>query len=144
MPFGGPVQKLDDTSHLSLGRFNFAFYPAPGHSPCSLYVVINEKMVHAADNIMSLNDGAPMLPWAEFKDVGEHIQSLLLLKDLAPEVLLPGHGVIITGKEAIREEIDLRLSYLQAVWDGKGEIGIEEATANCSRRFCCTYWHIQR
>lgn len=147
-PFEGwdeflPIHILDDSSTLAFGAFTLTFRAAPGHSPCSLYTTINDRYVHVADNLIAANDGTPSLPWAEFKDVGEHIRSLESLLDLEPATLLAGHGKIFTGKESIRAEIENRLTYLRAVRDGNGEISLEEATAKCTRPFLC-YWHIQR
>jgi glyoxylase-like metal-dependent hydrolase (beta-lactamase superfamily II) len=148
-PFEGwekllPIQTLNDTSRLKFGPFSLQFRMAPGHSPCSLYTIINDHYVHAADNLMATNEGAAILPWAEFKDVGEHIRSLELLQDLAPEVVLLSHGTSIAGQDTTREEIDNRLKYLRAVRDGNGEISVEQATADCTCRFLCERWHIRK
>jgi glyoxylase-like metal-dependent hydrolase (beta-lactamase superfamily II) len=138
-----PIRALNDTASLKFGTFSLNFRLAPGHSPCSLYTIINSRYVHVADNLMATNEGAPILPWAEFKDVGEHIRSLELLQDLAPEIVLLGHGKSITGQDPIREEIDNRLKYLRAVRDGNGEFSVEQATVDCTCRFLCERWHIQ-
>ena len=138
-----PVQGLADAAGMQFGSFKLTFREAPGHTLCSIYTIINDRYVHVADNLMAGNDGTPVLPWAEFEQVGAHIQSLEMLKELDPKVLLLSHGKRIVGEEAIAAEIEDRLMYLRAVRDGNGEISVEEATAGCSRRFLCERWHIR-
>ena len=139
-----PVEALRDGSSRRFGSFRLSFRAAPGHTPCSLYTIIDRGTVHVADNLMAANDGTPILPWAPFDAVEAHIRSLEALKALTPEVLLLAHGRRIEGGAAINREIEDRLSYLRAVQDGHGECSVEEATADCSRRFLCEHWHIRR
>jgi glyoxylase-like metal-dependent hydrolase (beta-lactamase superfamily II) len=138
LPF---VQKLTESSTFQFGTFTFAFRFAPGHSPCSLYTIINGRYVHVADNLIAANDDTLILPWAPFEKVGEHIRSLELLKELNPEVLLLGHGNPVRGG-AIAEEIAIRQQYLQRVMNGEGKISLEEATAGWARLFLGGKWHI--
>jgi len=138
------VQGLADATSMQFGSFKLTFREAPGHTLCSIYTIINDRYVHVADNLMASNDGTPVLPWAEFEQVGAHIKSLEMLKELKPKVLLLSHGKRIVGEEAIAAEIEDRLKYLRAVMEGDGEISVEEATAGCSRRFLCERWHIRR
>lgn len=138
------VQGLADAARMQFGSFKLTFREAPGHSLCSIYTIINGRHIHVADNLMASNGGTPILPWAEFEQVGEHIKSLQMLKELAPKVLLLSHGKRIVGEQSIAVEIEDRLKYLRAVMDGDGEISVEEATAGCLRRFLCERWHIRR
>jgi glyoxylase-like metal-dependent hydrolase (beta-lactamase superfamily II) len=139
-----PVQTVTDSSGFRFGPFELAFRLAPGHSPCTICTTINNRYIHVADNLMASNDGEPILPWAEFEHLEKHIRSLVLLKELAPEVVLLAHGKPIEGKQNIDDEIEDRLRYLRAVKEGGGKVSVEEATAGCSRRFLCEHWHVQR
>jgi len=138
-----PFRGITGETTLEFGEFTLTFRPAPGHSPCSMFTVINRRFVHVGDNLIAANDGTPILPWAEFKDVSDHIRSLEALPDLEPVLALPGHGKPFPGGDALREETENRLKYLRAVRDGEGRVSVEQATAGCTRPFLC-YWHIQR
>jgi len=135
------LRKVNEETVLQFGRFTLTFRFAPGHSPCSLFTIINEKTIHVADTIIAANDDTLILPWAPFEEVEAHNRSLELLKELAPDVLLLGHGNFIYG-EAIAEEIAIRQEYLQRVLDGGGKISLEEATAGWVRPFLGGKWHI--
>ena len=136
------VKKVNEQTSLQFGTFTLTFRFSPGHSPCSLYTIINERTIHVADNLIAANDDTLILPWAPFEEVGTHIRSLELLKELNPEVLLLGHGNPIRGKK-IAEEIAVRQQYLQRVLDGEGKISLEEATAGWTRPFLGGKWHIR-
>jgi len=139
-----PVERLRSGASRRFGPFTLTFESAPGHSPCSLYTIINRTTIHVADNLMAANDGSPILPWAPYEAVGAHIRSLERLKALAPELVLLAHGRRIEGDEAIAAEIGDRLSYLRAVQEGDGDWSVDAATAGCTRRFLCEHWHIRR
>lgn len=137
-----PVHELSGSSVLEFGEFTLTFQPAPGHSSCSIYSIINGQVVHVGDNLMAANDGTPLLPWVLFAQVGQMVQSLQRLQALQPQLLLLSHGRPIAGPAAIQSEIDDRLVYLRAVMESGGEISFEEATAGCSRRFLAKEWHL--
>lgn len=136
------IREVNEETILQFGRFTLSFRFSPGHSPCSLFAIINERRIHVADTLIAANDDTLILPWAMFEDVGEHIRSLELLKALNPEVLLLGHGNPIRGKE-ITKEIDIRQQYLQRVLDGEGKLSLEEVTAGWTRPFLGGKWHIR-
>jgi glyoxylase-like metal-dependent hydrolase (beta-lactamase superfamily II) len=136
-----PTDLVKDGMRMAFGDFELSFLSAPGHSPCTIYTVINNQYVHVADNIMSSNDGQPILPWAKFECIPDHIESLAKLEAFQGCTILPSHGKVIAGKSAILAEIDQRLKYLQAVWESGGSISYEEATASCSRDFLHGEWH---
>jgi len=137
-----PVQGLSNSFVLEFHPFTLTFRLAPGHSPCSMYTIIDNRYIHVADNLMATNDGTPLLPWAPLDQVENHIQSLQLLKELQPQMVLLAHGQSIEGGLAIHAAIDDRIKYLQVVWETNGEATFEEATAHCSRPFVGKGWHI--
>ena len=136
------VQGLSESFVLEFTPFTLTFRPAPGHSRCSLYTIIDDHYIHVADNLMATNDGRPLLPWAPLDQVENHIQSLELLKELEPQVVLLAHGRSIEGGLAIHAAIDDRIKYLQIVLETNGKATFEEATAPCSRPFIGKEWHI--
>lgn len=136
------LSKVNEETALQFGQFSLSFRFAPGHSPCSLHTIINGKTIHVADTLIAANDDTLILPWAPFEEVGTHIRSLELLTELAPDLLLLGHGNPLRG-EAIAEAIAIRQEYLQCVLDGEGKINLEEATAGWTRPFLGGKWHIR-
>jgi len=139
-----PTRTVDESDIVRFGSFDLWFHPAPGHSPCSQYTLIGEKYVHVADNVMTSNEGQDILPWAEFARIGDHIESLELLRTLADRTALLSHGVTIDDASVLNKAIDNRIAYFRAVLDGDGKIDIDQATANCSCDFLCTQWLIRK
>jgi glyoxylase-like metal-dependent hydrolase (beta-lactamase superfamily II) len=135
------LSKVNEETILQFGRFTLTFRFAPGHSPCSLFTILNGKTIHVADTLIAANDDTLILPWAPFEKARAHIRSLELLRELEPETLLLGHGNPVRG-EAIEEEIAIRKQYLQRVLDGEGKIGLQEATQGWTRPFLGGKWHI--
>ena len=98
---------------LIFGDFRLRFIPAPGHSPCSIFVDINGEYLHAGDNLMSRYDGRRIVPWVRREDIESHMASLELLKGMKKNRILLSHGPMIEGKSRAAEEIDMRLRYLE-------------------------------
>ena len=115
------IHTLTEGDQLTFGDFHLNFHLSPGHSPCSMFTVINDHFVHVADTLISTNTGEPLCPFAAYENLDKHILSLERLLALSPEALLLGHGKMIEGGAAIRAEITDRLIYLQAVRDSQGD-----------------------
>ncbi|MCP4536356.1 MAG: MBL fold metallo-hydrolase [Chloroflexi bacterium] len=139
-----PTGFVEDVDSVTFGEFTLRFLSAPGRSDCTIYTIIDERYVHVADNLMSSNDGVPILPWALFDDVPEHIRSLEKLGEFKTHTLLLSHGKNITGESVVVAEIDNRMKYLQAVLAGEGGISYEQAVKNCSCDFLHNEWHIRK
>lgn len=138
-----PTDFVEDVDSVTFGEFTLRFLPAPGHSDCTIYTIINDHYVHVADNLIASNDGVPILPWATFDKVPEHIRSLEKLNEFKAYTLLLSHGKSITGESTVVAEIDNRLKYLQAVLEGEGDISYEQAVKNCSCDFLHSEWHVR-
>jgi glyoxylase-like metal-dependent hydrolase (beta-lactamase superfamily II) len=117
------------------GDFRLGFTAAPGHSPCSMFIDINGRYLHAGDNLMSRYDGRAILPWVEFDQLGNHISSLRMLRAMGRDRILLSHGPELSGKQNINTAIDNRLSYLETVLDTAGKCCFEEAVSGCSCSF---------
>ena len=139
-----PTDRVSDRSQVSFGPFGLAFRLAPGHSPCSMYTLIDDDFVHVADNIMTSNDGQDILPWAAYELIEDHIRSLEALGDVGTRSLLLSHGVVLEDAETIRRAIDNRVAYFRAVLAGDGRISYEEAVAGCGCEFLHKEWLIRR
>jgi len=139
-----PTRKVGPADAVRFGPFALTFRPAPGHAPCSMYTLIDDTLIHVADNVMTSNDGQDILPWAEFERISDHIESLELLRTFADRTMLLSHGVTIDDSLVLNEAIDNRVKYFRAVLDGDGAIDCEQATAECTCDFLHQEWHVRK
>ncbi len=66
---------------------------APGHSMDMSYVYLPQsKILIAGDNVLSNNGDSLALPYFWWGDCNSLIQSLKLILDLNPDLIIPGHG----------------------------------------------------
>ncbi len=138
-----PTDPVGNGATVTFGPFGLTFRLAPGHSPCSMYTLIDDRFVHVADNIMTSNAGQDILPWAAYDLIEDHIRSLGALAEIGSRTLLLSHGVALAEEDAIREAIDNRVSYFRAVLAGEGRLPYEEAVAGCSCDFLHKEWLIR-
>ncbi len=112
---------------IGFGNFTLRFIPAPGHSPCSIFIDIGGKYLHAGDNLMSRYDGRRIVPWVMKGDIESHMESLEQLKGMKRDRIILSHGPMISGEKRIAEEIDLRLHYLERMLRPSRGMTLEEA-----------------
>jgi len=137
-----PDDPLTDGSSLTFGPHELRFVEAPGHSPCSLLSVIDDRFVHVGDLLMSAADGTPLLPYVAYTNVPIHIRTLERLRDrFADRTLLLGHGPPLQGQEKVRAAIEQRLCYLRGVLRGNGHLSYDEVMRDCAGTFLHTEWH---
>lgn len=80
----------------------------PGHSPGSICLYMKkEKALIAGDTIFSLGVGRTDLPGGDTELL---IASLKKLAKLDIEYLIPGHGDMLKGREAVQKNFDMILS----------------------------------
>jgi len=139
-----PLRTVADEDVLSFGSFRLRFRAAPGHSPCSIYTLIDDRFLHVADNVMLSEDGRDILPWAEYDRIGDHIRSLEALRNWTDRTWLLSHGGAIEDAAVARRAIANRVRYFQAVLAGEGRITYEEAVASCDCEFLHREWLIHR
>jgi glyoxylase-like metal-dependent hydrolase (beta-lactamase superfamily II) len=86
---------------LLLGDVTLEIYHTPGHSPGSVCLYWPEhKVLFSGDVIFNQGIGRVDLPEGDGKQLKESIRRI---KNLDVEILLSGHGEILAGKEAVRE-----------------------------------------
>lgn len=136
-----PTDILTDASSLKFGDFHLRFIVMPGHAICNLFTIISDQFIHIGDDIMSSNDGVPLLPSVEFDRISEHIKSLEKLREYKGHTLLLAHGNPISGESDVLEAIDNRLKYLRTVFQSRSRISYEEATKECTCNFLHKEWH---
>jgi len=90
---------------IHFGEKIFQIYRTPGHSPGSLSIYWPErKALFTGDVVFS--GGIGRTDFME-GDPGQLAKSIERLSRLDIEILLPGHGEILAGKEAVLENFDL-------------------------------------
>jgi hypothetical protein len=107
---------------LRLGGKTFVLTHSPGHTPDGITVYIREdKILFAADTIMPV-------PYIVDGDAPTMLRSLQVLKSMALENVVQGHGEIILRGE-INETINSSINYLNKMQNAV----VSSITANQSR-----------
>lgn len=118
-------------------EFQLRFIPAPGHSPCSVFVDIQGEYIHAGDNLMSRYDGRRIVPWVRRGCIESHMASLELLKGMGRDRILLSHGPMIEGRANAEREIDLRLFYLDRMLRPFFGMTVEDALPGSPEGWVC-------
>ena len=139
-----PTDPVTDDTRFTFDRLDLSFRLAPGHSPCSMYTLIDDRLLHVADNIMTSNAGQDILPWAAFDLIEDHIRSLEALRGFDARTLLLSHGIVLDDQHVIDAAIENRVSYFRAVLSGGGRLTYEQATAACTCDFLHQEWLIRQ
>jgi glyoxylase-like metal-dependent hydrolase (beta-lactamase superfamily II) len=132
---------LDEASTLAFGAFTFTFKCIQGHIDCGLFTIINNQFVHVADDLMTSNDGQPLLPSVSAPNAKHHVQSLNTLSKLSHCTFLLSHGNAIENLNDKQQAIQLRKQYLQNIADNVQPINIEQALNGCAQPFLHLEWH---
>ncbi|MBW2039677.1 MAG: MBL fold metallo-hydrolase [Deltaproteobacteria bacterium] len=86
---------------LKLGEEEFGVFPTPGHSPGSISLYWKEKRALLTGDVLFW-EGVGRTDFYE-GDSALLKESIIRLSQLDVEYLLPGHGKIIEGREAVKE-----------------------------------------
>ena len=92
------------TFSLRIGKKHLKLFPAPGHSPDGIAVLIEE------DRILFSGDAFMPLPFIVEGDLDQYIETAQYFTTLGLENIIQGHGDII-----LRGEIDKNITYLKAI-----------------------------
>ncbi|MCG8571976.1 MAG: MBL fold metallo-hydrolase [Spirochaetes bacterium] len=131
----------EDFSVIHFGEFELQFIAAPGHSDCSINIIINRQYLLVGDNIMTSNDGTPLLPSVLYSNVKNHILALEKLKKYKNYKILPAHGIILRDADIILTSIKNRITYLNNIIVNREYITVDEALKNCQCNFLHQQWH---
>jgi glyoxylase-like metal-dependent hydrolase (beta-lactamase superfamily II) len=99
-----PTRPVVEDTELDLGGLSALLVLTPGHTPANLSVYVPaERVLYAADCLEpgyapGLEEGAPDA-WRVW------LSSLDRIEALEPLVVVPGHGHVLDGEAAIREEL---------------------------------------
>lgn len=114
--------------------------PMPGHTPDSLCVAIDGRVLYAADLLLFTNEGEPVLPSVHARPVSLHADALRKLRGYLGMTFVPGHGAPVMDRATRERDLANRISYVEAIASEPG-IGLDEAQASCSPRFRGSEWH---
>jgi hydroxyacylglutathione hydrolase len=104
MDFPAPAFFLQE-GDLTLGDKTFQVILTPGHSPGSVCLYWPEKKVlFTGDVVFSQSIGRTDLPGGSGKQLKESISRLA---ELDVEVLCPGHGDVVAGRENVKKNFKL-------------------------------------
>lgn len=121
---------INDNQTMTYGTHQLVFIETPGHSKCSVSIIIDHDLIYVGDLIMKSTNGKAVLPYiADDGSFEEHIASLEKLMDSQYKALLLAHGNYIS-KDKIIDEVDDRVYYLKRVKETKGELSIKEYLKN--------------
>ncbi len=100
-----PFKLLLNEGTLSLGRETFQVILTPGHSPGSICLYNpRQKVLISGDTLFYLGVGRTDLPGGDISQLAESIGKLARL-DI--EYLIPGHGDMLKGRQAIRKNFEI-------------------------------------
>lgn len=105
---GRPFKLLLNEGPLTLGDKTFLVITTPGHSPGSICLYEpKEKVLISGDTVFYLGVGRTDLPGGDPDRLAESIKKL---SRLDVEYLIPGHGEMLKGREAIQKNFAMILS----------------------------------
>jgi len=136
-----PTIFIEEQYSIDFGKHHLTLIPFPGHSLCTILIKINEQYIHIADELMFSIEGKPLLPSTDPNCIDRHIKSLYKLKEYSSYILLPSHGLEISGSQKIENEINNRIAYFDAILSSNKRISYEEAIENCDCQFLHSEWH---
>lgn len=136
-----PSFQIHEETSFSFYDHKIKLIPLPGHSACEMLVIVNETYLFVGDEIMSSNEGKPLLPSVGRKEfISRHLVSLETLKSFKGYIVIPSHGKIIKTSEGFQNDLDNRINYLKTIVDSKKQLSYEEATKNCKTEFLHQEW----
>ena len=104
---------IKDGERITLGEMNAVFHHAPGHTPGSMLVVINDEIVVSGDVLFRGSIGRTDLPRGSLSDMERTLREKI--SPLPPELrVLTGHGDETTIGEELRTN-----RYLKAAQEGR-------------------------
>lgn len=135
-----PTTIIDNESVIRFGDYTISFEHAPGHSDCSMLILINKTYLHLGDLYIRKDNGSEVLPYVTWKGVKNHLDSFdKILKHSQCQFLI-SHGVCPTDYNDLKRGIEDRKIYLNALLDSKNKVTAELATSQCSRPFEFLHW----
>ncbi|MFE3262353.1 MBL fold metallo-hydrolase [Nocardia sp. NPDC059091] len=115
--FVWPTETFRDTLELTIGGERFEVRHGKGETDDCAWVWAPERRVIAAGDLVTgylPNAGNPRKVQRYAEEWAEAAETMVAL---GPEVVLPGHGVLVRGADAIRDELSTMAAYLRHIVD---------------------------
>ncbi|AGK60634.1 Zn-dependent hydrolase, including glyoxylase [Archaeoglobus sulfaticallidus PM70-1] len=106
-----PDLDVSKIKHYSTGKLDLEFIHTPGHTPGSTCIYINEFDALISGDLVFEN-GLPGRTDLHGSNNRDMIKSLEKIHDLSPELILPGHGRIFSGREGIRALLEKSIEFI--------------------------------
>jgi glyoxylase-like metal-dependent hydrolase (beta-lactamase superfamily II) len=135
-----PRHAISAPEALAFGSHRLELIPMPGHTPDSLCVAVDGRVMYAADLLLFTNEGAPVLPSVHARPVSLHADALRKLWHYLDMTFVPGHGAPMLDRTMRERDLANRISYVDAIAAVPG-IGLDDAQRSCSPRFLGSEWH---
>ncbi len=113
-----PNKVVTSGDRFDLGGIHIEVLKTPGHTPLNLsYLVLDEHVLFCGDTIVThyipnLEEGCP-------EDWKIWLDSLNLIEEKNPDIIVPGHGDLITGQDIPKAIERVRCILQEAIITGK-------------------------
>lgn len=132
-----PNVLIEDDETIEFANHKLKFIHTPGHSKCSITIIINDEIMYVGDLAMKNEDGKVTIPYVcQDGTFEEHIDSLQRILNLDCNIMLVGHGDYIEGKDEIKNTIEDRMYYLEKVKESKGKLRLEDCLKYDISKYC--------
>jgi len=135
-----PTHIINDDTTVSFGGFELSFASAPGHSDCTMLIIINNKYVHIGDLYIRKDTGEDILPFVKWANVQQHLKSLNMLLEYGDKEFLISHGFCPISFAELSRGIKDRNIYLSALLDSNNTVSGQDAVKDCSKPFSFMHW----
>ncbi|MFN8418687.1 MAG: MBL fold metallo-hydrolase [Anaerolineae bacterium] len=121
-----PTITFNNELTIDLGGKVVRLFPAPGHSPDGICAYLEQdRLLFASDTVVTgivpaINDG----------DSAVLENSLTKIRRMEIEILVPGHGSVLYGSEAIQEWLMWEIAYLSSIRSAVAEVLAEKPSAD--------------
>ncbi|MDP5275862.1 MBL fold metallo-hydrolase [Chengkuizengella axinellae] len=116
------TEDIDSVQH---GSFELKFFNAPGHSKCSIHIIINNDYIHVSDNIMHSDQGMPHVP-LPYYSFTQFIESLVKLKPYSFHKMIASHSDDVFCENITPEVIQVMIKYLETFMKSEKELTLDE------------------
>lgn len=112
---------LSDNYEFTFGGHKIRFEEAKGHSDCGIHIILDEKYIHVADDLLFDSNNMSLLP-LPCTSIIEHLETLRQLKNHIGKAFIGSHfSTEINDQKDLLTEIDARILYMQKMLEKQGK-----------------------